>query len=150
MRDEVLYWGCLGITTVPLLVASLQDVRTKTISIWLPLLTALPGIALVACGFLTLSWLGTLILCGALLLFSGLARNQIGFGDTLLLMALLPCCGVNGVILVISCTATLAAIHFVGTMVVAVRGRKIQRELPFVPFIAGGFLLRVVLMIARR
>ena len=95
------------------------------------------------------AWKGSLVLAGVLLLFSLITKQRLGFGDSLLLTALIPACGVSGVIMVISGAASFCIIHFAGALAVGSLRKKQQRELPFIPFITAGFILRAILMIWR-
>ena len=140
---------CMSATALFLAAASWQDIKTKTISLWIPCAAAVPGVVLILVEKESFAWIGALVLSGILLLFSLITKQRLGFGDSLLLIALIPVCGVSGVIMVISCAASFCVIHFVGALVLYPFRKKQQKELPFVPFIAAGFVLRMILMIWR-
>ena len=146
---DVWFYVCMGATILFLAVASLQDVKTKTIPVWIPFVTAVPGVVLIFVEKEEFAWKGSLVLAGVLLLFSLITKQRLGFGDSLLLTALIPACGVSGVIMVISGAASFCIIHFAGALAVGSLRKKQQRELPFIPFITAGFILRAILMIWR-
>ena len=146
---DVWFYVCMGATILFLAVASLQDVKTKTIPLWIPFVTAVPGVVLIFVEKEEFAWKGSLVLAGVLLLFSLITKQRLGFGDSLLLTALIPACGVSGVIMVFSGAASFCIIHFVGILAVPPFRNIQQRELPFIPFVTAGFILRVILMMWR-
>lgn len=146
---DVWFYVCMGVTTLFLVVASWQDVKTKTVPLWIPFVTAVPGVVLILVEKEDFVWINFLILAGILLLFSLITNQRLGFGDSLILTALIPACGVSGVIMVISGAASFCIIHLAGTLVVCPFRKREQRELPYIPFIAAGFILRTILMIWR-
>ena len=141
-------WGSMqGLTAGVLAVATVQDIREKKISVWIPAGAILPGILYCALTGIRQGLLGFLIWAAGWMLLSLVTGNRFGLGDSLLLIALYPLCGGYGTVMILSTAALLAAVYLLIKSIVSAflsKGKN-TAELPFIPFLAAGFVLRVIL-----
>ena len=73
------------------------------------------------------------------LLISGFSREAIGYGDSLMIIATGASLGLIDNVLLMLCALMLAALFSIGLLILKKMKRK--DEIPFVPFLLGGYVL---------
>lgn len=134
---------------VLLTVCAVQDARERMISVWLLAAIGLMGVLHCSCSGMWPNCV-TFVVCSVVLIMASMCTSQrLGLGDSLLLIALIPICGGHGVLMIVSTAATLIVLYlairllmrFIGT------GKGVATELPLVPFIACGYIVRLALQV---
>lgn len=119
--------------------AAYRDVKTREIPDLISVLTAL--------SFLFRPEPGNLwgLLAAAVIFSIALATGKIGGGDVKLITALSLACGLRKILLLLF-TAQLSMLIFYGiaAAVQKVRGKTADKALPFVPFIALGYIVTII------
>lgn len=129
---------------VILLIGSIYDRKYYSLPVWLLLLGLLGG---AGAAVYSMFWedasiirVGMAFLPGVISLFlSYISREQIGYGDGLMLIALGGCIGLQQAIMVVG--IALAASFVVSVALVMLRKAGRTHKLPFVPFLLLGYLM---------
>ena len=133
--------GCIYMGVI-LLVGSVYDWKYFALPMWL-LLAGLLGGAMgavnsVLVGEASVINAGMAFLPGVVaLLLAYITREQIGYGDGLLLLAMGGCVGLQGTIIVVG--IALGASFLVSVVLVVLRKAERTQKLPFVPFLFAGW-----------
>ena len=118
-----------------LLFFSLQDIRSRELSLKGLALSLLPGMV-IACGrngMLILSWVADLLPGITLLLIAGFSREAVGYGDGLVILILGLGLGAGRVITILL-TALLLTVLWGGVQMVRDH-RSRKKAVPFIPFL---------------
>ena len=124
---------------VLLLIYSIQDIKTKSVSRWLLLLGA---IILTISAVLHTDYTFFEIVIGVLLgaslyLFSKILRGQIGSGDGVIVAITGIGLGIWNNLGMLFCALFLAGIF---SAILLITGKKRNYQFPFVPFLLAGFI----------
>ena len=136
-------WRYIG-TFLFLTVCSVQDIGRKKISVTVPVLFAVLGIALdlwqqAYCA----EYLPGIVLAGSTFLFAKVTQEQIGMGDGLVLLVL--SLFLTGKELIAVFLTALIAAAVVSGVLLALRRAGRRSRLAFVPFLTAAFLLQWML-----
>ncbi len=124
-----------------LLVGSVYDWKYRSLPIWILVIGGLGGLAGVLITLVSTEKSGTEVWVALLpgtmaLLLAYATREQIGYGDGVLLLVMGSCLGVSGV--VIALLVALAGTCVVSIMLLVFRKVSRSSRIPFVPFLCMG------------
>jgi len=130
--------------TVILIIGSVYDWKYYGLPVWLLLISILGGLGGALYSLLgkdaSLINVGMAFLPGVIaLILSYITREQLGYGDGLLILALGGCLGLQQTIVVVGIALGASFV----TSVALVLSRKVSRtqKIPFVPFLCVGWLI---------
>ncbi len=133
----------VGIFGIILLICSVQDVKTREISVVTPVVLAAVGIGYEIMRNNFLPSVGrSAVIFGILMLISFFSKESLGYGDVAVISACSVVLGVVGTVLMLSVTLMLST---VGVLAKMCKGRlkegKKVLSVPLIPYITVGFLL---------
>lgn len=123
---------------VMLLLASINDIRTKTIPIWLPMAGIVCGIILMFFSENKIEYVYGFIFGILMVLLSLLLKNYLGIGDSFMIMSLGLLCGLKACLEVVFVALVLTSL--LGIVLCVGKRRFRETSLPFMPFLLAGVI----------
>lgn len=124
---------------VMLFICSIQDIKTKRISLWIVILTSVITLVLIPFRpFKFIDRVGGLMVGGMILFVSKITGGKIGMGDGFILCATGISLGLWANLELLSLSLFLASIISIILLVLKLVDRK--KSIPFVPFICLGYI----------
>ena len=126
---------------IVLIFAAVEDFFRKEISLWMPFVSGLLSLVYIAveclCGEIDIVGVLVSLIPGVILLVIAFATKQeIGYGDGLMALAIAPVLGLDKICFVLFISMTLSSIYSILFLIIKKGDRK--STFPFIPFLAAG------------
>ncbi len=138
MIAAVLGAGVLG-------VASAEDVRTRTIQAWVPVVLAVLGIGSIILSGRKPGYIGVMVLALLTLGLSAITHQGLGFGDSTVLVAISLISGFRNCVFIISSGALILLLYVVARCLILQGEKKTTDAIPLIPFIFAGYCCWLVM-----